>query len=76
MKLAELSAARQKGVVPIFLLDDLSSELDRDRTSRLVRILRDLDAQVVITTTAPEHLEGLPQGDTKTVRVEAGNLLA
>lgn len=76
MKLAELSAARQKGVVPIFLLDDLSSELDRDRTARLVRILRDLDAQVVITTTAPEHLDGLPKGDTKFILVEDGHLQA
>jgi DNA replication and repair protein RecF len=76
MKLAEMSAAQQRGVVPIFLLDDLSSELDRNRTTRLVRILRDLDAQVVITTTAPEHLEGLPKGDTKMLLVEQGHLRA
>jgi len=75
MKLAEMTAARSREMIPMFLLDDLSSELDRDRTARLVRILRDLEAQVVITTTAPEHLEGLPPEDTKFFLVEHGNLL-
>ena len=74
MKLAELLAARAAGVVPVFLLDDLSSELDRNRTGRLVGILRDLDAQVVITTTSVEHLDGLPADNTKLVRVEGGHL--
>jgi DNA replication and repair protein RecF len=76
MKLAELSAARSAGVVPVFLLDDLSSELDRNRTARLVGILRDLEAQVVITTTAPEHLDGLPIDNTKFVLVDQGHLQA
>src|SRR5690606_33021246 len=46
MKLAELVAARARGDRPLFLLDDLSSELDRGRTERLVALLIDLEAQV------------------------------
>jgi DNA replication and repair protein RecF len=53
LKLAELLAARERGARPVFLLDDLSSELDQLRTGRLVRLLDELDLQVVVTTTDP-----------------------
>lgn len=56
LKLAELMAARERGRVPLFLLDDLSSELDSGRTGRLIRLLADLGAQVVATTTDPRSL--------------------
>lgn len=56
LKLAELMAARERGQVPLFLLDDLSSELDQGRTGRLIRLLADLGAQVVATTTDPRAL--------------------
>ncbi|MEZ4321317.1 MAG: DNA replication and repair protein RecF [Myxococcota bacterium] len=76
LKLAELRAARERGIVPLFLLDDLSSELDRGRTRRLVSLLADLGAQVVATTTDPEHLDALPGADTLRLRVEGGRILA
>ena len=39
-RLAELTAARDRGAaVPLFLLDDVSSELDRARTRRSLRYL-------------------------------------
>lgn len=63
LKLAELVAARERGDRPLFLLDDLSSELDRGRTERLVALLVDLDAQVWVTTTDPDHLGALPAGE-------------
>lgn len=74
LKLAELLAARERGVVPIFLLDDLSSELDRARTGRLVGLLGDLGAQVVATTTDPEHVTGDRRHEARWVEVRGGAL--
>ena len=60
LKLAELEAARHRGENPLFLLDDLSSELDRTRTRKLVELLSERDNQIWITTTDPKHLGPLP----------------
>lgn len=72
MKLAELVAARARGEQPLFLLDDLSSELDRARTARLVEQLVALDAQVWVSTTDPDHLGALPAGEVLHVALEDG----
>jgi len=72
LKLAELVAAGVRGEVPLFLVDDVSSELDRSRTARLVELLADLGAQVFATTTAPEHLSALPESDTLHFQVDGG----
>ncbi|MEN0066051.1 MAG: DNA replication/repair protein RecF [Myxococcota bacterium] len=75
LKLAEMVAARQRDQVPIFLIDDASTELDRDRTARLMALLQDLGAQVVATTTDPVPLTAsLPKGEVLEVGVDAGNL--
>jgi len=74
LKLAELVAARVRGEVPLFLVDDVSSELDRHRTARLVELLAELQAQVFVTTTAPEHLATLPVADTIYLAVDAGRI--
>jgi DNA replication and repair protein RecF len=74
LKLAELRAARERGTVPLFLLDDLSSELDRVRTRRLVALLADLGAQVIATTTDPEHVDSLPASDTLRLAVRNGEI--
>jgi DNA replication and repair protein RecF len=74
LKLAELRAARARGQAPLFLLDDLSSELDAERTWRLVDELRALDAQVWITTTDPGHLRDLPPDERLLVAVAHGRL--
>lgn len=76
LKLAELVAARARGDTPLFLLDDLSSELDRARTARLVEVLLGLEAQVWVSTTDPDHIAGLPPGDTQRLRVRDGRLSA
>lgn len=70
LKLAELSAARRRGARPLFLLDDLSSELDRLRTGRLVDLLASLDLQVLVTSTDPQVLGDQP--DQLRYVVEAG----
>ena len=75
LKLAEMVAARLRGEVPLFLIDDVSSELDRHRTARLVGLLADLDAQVLATTTDPEPLTAaLPAEEVLAVAVEGGAL--
>jgi len=74
LKLAELEAARVRGQAPLFLLDDLSSELDAHRTARLVDRLAELDAQVVVTTTDPDHLGALPAGEFLRLHVEGGQI--
>jgi DNA replication and repair protein RecF len=50
-KLAELTVARDLGEAPLFLLDDLGSELDPTRTAALVGRVRSLGAQVFVSTT-------------------------
>jgi DNA replication and repair protein RecF len=74
LKLAELVAAERRGELPLFLLDDVGSELDRERKKRLVGLLMDLGAQVFVTTTDRDHVAELPEAETKYVRVEGGVL--
>lgn len=74
LKLAELDAARQRGDAPLFLLDDLTSELDSHRMGRLVELLAELPNQVWITTTDPAHLGPLPGGGTQLVRIHEGSV--
>lgn len=50
-KLAEVEGASVAGEAPLFLIDDLGSELDRHRTRAFVGLLRQLGAQVFVTTT-------------------------
>jgi len=45
------------GVCPLFLLDDVSSELDAHRNQQLMERLRALNAQVLVTTTSLENLK-------------------
>ena len=71
-KLAELEVARgEHGEAPLFLMDDLGSELDPARTASLVRLLRTLGAQIFVTTTDRRFL---PEsgGEALLHRVERG----
>jgi DNA replication and repair protein RecF len=55
LKAAEMSSIeRVRGVRPILLLDDVSSELDEDRTARFFELLCATSGQVFLTTTRPE----------------------
>lgn len=77
LKLAEMVAARARGDVPLFLIDDVSSELDADRTARLVSRLAALGGQVFATTTDPAPMvRVLPVDATLGLRVHAGRLSA
>jgi DNA replication and repair protein RecF len=63
LELGEMEViARARDVRPILLLDDVSSELDRDRTGALLSALRRQDGQVLLTTTRPELIDGAFSG--------------
>ncbi len=69
LKLSEMELfLNQTGHRPLFLLDDFSSELDRDRRSFLLRFLEETDLQVFVTTTENNFSSG------KRVYVSNGNL--
>ena len=76
-KLAEIQAAGEGGEVPLFLVDDLGSELDATRTSAFVRRLHELGAQVFVSTTDVRVVPraALSSGEVCVVRVEAGQML-
>lgn len=55
LKLAELACiAEARGVYPVLLLDDVSSELDPQRTTSFFEVLLETPGQIVLTTTRPE----------------------
>ncbi|MCB9744593.1 MAG: DNA replication/repair protein RecF [Alphaproteobacteria bacterium] len=74
LKLSELLAARARGDRPLFLLDDLSSELDRLRTGRLVALLSELSVQCLVTTTDPGAILARAGGDALLHRVSGGSI--
>jgi DNA replication and repair protein RecF len=57
LKVAELDELTARtGKVPVLLLDDVSSELDRGRNRRLFALLSRLGGQVFLSTTHPEFI--------------------
>jgi DNA replication and repair protein RecF len=61
LRLAELHVLEARTrAVPVLLLDDVSSELDRERTARLFKLVGALGAQVFVTTTDPAIADMLP----------------
>lgn len=72
LKLAEADLFQKRtGRSPVFLLDDLGSELDRHHLGRLLQILGEVQAQTLLTTAqqgvyAPLH--------ARTFRVQKGQL--
>lgn len=56
-KIAEIASLEKAlGEAPLLLLDDVSSELDARRNAALMAHLDELGGQVVLTTTAAEHI--------------------
>jgi DNA replication and repair protein RecF len=77
LKLAELRAiAAASGKFPLLLLDDISSELDRDRMIALLGAVTEPGGQVIITTTRPELIEtpGVAAADRRDVLMDHGEL--
>ena len=74
LRLAQMVLTRRRcGVCPIFLLDDVGSELDPTRNRQLLEQLGALEAQVIITTTHLGNLQ-LPASTYSAHRVENGAL--
>ncbi|APR83894.1 DNA recombination and repair protein RecF [Minicystis rosea] len=79
LKAAETSAiATARGLEPILLLDDVSSELDPERTAALFTFLSLAHGQIFLTTTRPELIvtPDLGPADRRDFMVEAGALRA
>jgi DNA replication and repair protein RecF len=73
--LAEREAlAATREATPVMLLDDVMSELDRDRRARLVGLLRG-HGQSVITATDLEHVPGAEASDVTRLAVAGGAVL-
>ena len=68
--------AAHRPSAPMMLLDDVMSELDRDRRQALVDLLRSTPGQSVITTTDLEHVPGAVDSDVTHLAVSDGRLLA
>jgi len=77
LKAAELECVRAaRGAEPILLLDDVSSELDPERTGAVYEFLRETPSQVFVTTTRPELfvLPGISGSERADFRVVEGAL--
>ena len=74
--LAEREAlSEDRGAVPLMLLDDVMSELDRDRRRALVDRLRASGGQAVISTTDLDHVPGGRDADVARIAVAGGRVL-
>lgn len=72
MKLAELDVIElARGDAPVLLLDDVMSELDRDRRAALAETLAGLE-QAIVTTTTPEYFTGALPAGVRWLRLSGG----
>jgi DNA replication and repair protein RecF len=77
LKAAELECVRvARGVHPVLLLDDVSSELDPGRTGAVYEFLHGTPSQVFVTTTRPDlfALPRLASGDRADFCISGGEL--
>jgi DNA replication and repair protein RecF len=76
LKMAELEYLHETfGEMPVLLLDDIASELDRERMSKLLRYIRQKEIQVVITTTDINPFLPMIEKDSVLMKVEEGRLI-
>ncbi len=76
IKMAEVSLMKiLTGDNPILLLDDVMSELDNTRQTKLIETVIQENVQTFITTTSLEHLSQLPK-TLKTFHVTSGTIKA
>ena len=74
LKVAETQVLAQSTQrLPILLLDDISSELDRERNRELFRFLAGVGGQVFITTTHLDHI--LIEENRIDFEVDEGNIV-
>jgi DNA replication and repair protein RecF len=76
LKLAELDYLQETfGETPVLLLDDIASELDRQRMMNLLTFVRQREVQVFITTTDVTPFLPVLQHDSRVFRVAGGKLM-
>lgn len=77
LKIAEIQYLHELlGDPPVLLLDDVSSELDREKNAALFAFLRESPSQVFITTTDPAYIQlGAEKLDRKDYRVRDGGIV-
>lgn len=78
LKIAELGCVQSaRATHPILLLDDVSSELDPERTGAVYDLVRHTESQVLVTTTRPELFDtsGLPASERVDFRLHEGQLV-
>ena len=74
LRLAQMVLAqRGSGSCPLFLLDDVSSELDASRNRHLMDLVQSLPTQVFITTTDRSNLR-IDPGQSTSWKIRAGTL--
>lgn len=74
LKIAEIESLKERlGRYPLLLLDDVSSELDPERNQHLMAYLRQLPAQVLMSTTDQSLISGASTGPVL-YRVQGGRL--
>jgi len=78
LELGEIEVvAQSRGTRPILLLDDVSSELDLERTTALLAFVREQEGQVFLTTTRPDLIDSSLFADgaeRRDFRVVAGQI--
>jgi len=75
LKMAEIEYIRGKfAAPPILLLDDITSELDRERNRNLMDFLKEKQMQVFVTTTALENLAFAGIAGCRAFRVTDGQI--
>jgi DNA replication and repair protein RecF len=77
LKSAEIQViGRSLDLRPVLLLDDVSSELDRDRTAALFAFLRDQEGQVLLSTTRPDLIDTGSQSLRANFLVRGGRVMS
>jgi DNA replication and repair protein RecF len=76
LKMAEIEYIQKRhGDPPVLLLDDMTSELDRERNRNLMEFLRNRDMQVFITTTSLDNILLEDEENYRTFLVSAGKVV-
>ena len=74
LKLAEISIInKQKRENPVLLLDDVMSELDRNRQKQLIKSLTDI--QTIITCTGMDEFIEEMMGDIRKIQIKEGQIV-
>lgn len=77
LKLAELELIKEReGVYPIFLLDDVMSELDEERRSFLLELIIDKKVQTFITSISLDYFNSNIKEKSKIFKIEGGKIFA